>query len=225
MRLSFVFVFYVIYSMVNPENIIDISWPISQDMTTYKNSKPVDFIYEKNFRIHPVRDTKITLNSHTGTHIDAPSHFLEEGETVEKIALENLVGPCRVLDFTHIQDKITDLDFESSEIREHEIILLKTKNSFLGVTAPFNQAFVYLDKMAAQLLALKKIKTVGIDYLGIEREQPSHETHCVLFKNKITIIEGLRLANVEAGNYFLCCLPLAIQGLEAAPARAILIRQ
>lgn len=210
--------------MKNPTTIIDISWPITPTMTSYKNNKPVLFTHEKNFAAHQVCDSNITLNSHTGTHIDAPAHFLANGATVETIPLQTLVGVCRIIDLTNLEHKITDKDLEIFDLKENEIILLKTKNSFLDVTQPFDTNFIYLDKTGAQFLAQKKIKTVGIDYLGIEREQPDHETHCILFEKQITIIEGLRLKEVYEGkNYFLCCLPLAINGLEAAPSRAILI--
>lgn len=210
--------------MKNPQTIIDISWPITPDMTSYKNNKPVNFTHEKNFADHQVCDSKITLNSHTGTHIDAPSHFLANGVTIETISLQSLVGPCRVLDLTHVENKITNQDLKTFDIQADEIILLKTKNSLLENTAPFDTKFVYLDKTGAQFLADKKIKTVGIDYLGIEREQPDHETHCILFEQRITIIEGLRLMETIGGeSYILYCLPLAVNGLEAAPARAILI--
>ncbi len=193
-------------------------------MTSYKNNKPVTFTQEKNFPDDLVRDSKITLNSHTGTHIDAPSHFLADGANIEATPLQNLVGPCRVLDLTNLDSKITSIDLEPFNIQSNEILLLKTKNSLLGNTDPFIPNFVYLDKTGAQFLANKKIKTVGIDYLGIEREQPNHETHCILLEQRITIIEGLRLRGAMGGvNYVLFCLPLALQGLEAAPARAILV--
>lgn len=205
------------------ETIIDISWPITLDMTTYKDNKPATFIHEKNFQDHQVCDSTIKLNSHTGTHIDAPSHFLSNGTTVETVSLKTLVGPCRILNLTHLEDRITDKDLEPHNIQANEIILLKTKNSNTGPTDLFNKKFIFLEKTGAYFLATKNIKTVGIDYLGIEREQPDHETHRILFEHNITIIEGLRLQQTLKSHYFLCCLPLAINNLEAAPARAILL--
>jgi arylformamidase len=104
-----------------------------------------------------------------------------------------------------------------------DIILLKTANSSLGATALFNPSFVYLEASGAHYLQEKKIKAVGIDYLGIERAQPAHETHLQLMEHGITIIEGLRLQHVKQGRYLVCCLPLNAVGIEAAPARAVLI--
>lgn len=204
--------------------IIDISWPITTSMTSYKNSKPITIIAHKNFVEHGVRDSGITLNSHTGTHVDAPAHFLEHGESIHQMPLTTMIGICRILDVTHVDTKITAEDLMPYNIQAGEIILLKTKNSLLSPEALFDTNFVYLATSGARWLADQKIKAIGIDYLGIEREQPDHETHCILFEQKITIIEGLRLKGViMKDTYVLLCLPLALEGLEAAPARAILI--
>ncbi|MBX9831184.1 cyclase family protein [Candidatus Babeliales bacterium] len=204
--------------------IIDISWPISQIMTSYKDNKPVTFLWNKSFPNDNARDSSVTLNSHTGTHVDAPSHFLENGETIETIGLEKLVGPCRVLDLTHVTQKIMPADLEQHNLQSGERILLKTKNSSRSVTEKFDPTFAYVSHEAAQFFADKKVWCVGIDYLGIERNQLDHATHEILFKADVVIIEGLRLGHVPADSYNLYCLPLAVHGLEAAPARAVLIK-
>ena len=205
--------------------IIDISWPITKASTTYKNTNNISLektkLFEKNF----VRESQINISSHTGTHVDSPAHFLKNGNTTEKINLESLIGPCSVFDLMHISEKITDDDIQKLSIKQNSIILLKTKNSLLGTEENFNPNFIYLDKSGAQFLADKKIKSVGFDYLGIERNQPNHETHKLLLLNNVLIIEGLRLQHVEPGDYELCCLPLHVVGLEAALARAVLIQR
>ncbi len=206
--------------------IIDISWPISPDMTTYKNNKVVTFERTKNFAKDNVRDSTITLGSHSGTHVDAPAHFLNDGKGVDQIKLEDLIGPARVLDCIAAGESITQ-DFlmqYDTQIKKHDIILLKTVNSILSPVDTFNTTFTYLDVSGARYLANKEVKAVGIDYLGIERNQPGHETHCTLMKSNVAIVEGLRLEHVEPGEYQMYCLPLKIMGLEAAPARAILVR-
>jgi arylformamidase len=134
-----------------------------------------------------------------------------------------LIGDCKVLDLTHVDEKIIASDLQKFDIQENDIILFKTKNSLFPDTGKFEPNFIYLDKTGAQYLASKKIKTVGIDYLGIERKQPEHETHITLFESNITIIEGLRLAEANPGVYFLICLPVKIEGVEAASSRAILL--
>lgn len=204
--------------------IIDISWPISKGMTAYKNKrdkKPkikITKIYSKK----GVNESQITLSSHTGTHVDAPKHFLAKGKTLDKVKLETFVGTCQVVEFK--VNKITAKELRKIKLKRGEILLCKTKNSKLKETAKFNKNFVYVDKTAAKYLAAKKVRAVGIDYLGIETKQPGHETHKTLLRNNIGIIEGLRLKNVKPGKYTLVCLPLKIGNVEAAPARAILIR-
>lgn len=204
--------------------IIDISWPISLDMTAYKDRKVVSFNYTKTFERDQVRESTITLGSHSGTHIDAPSHFLAEGISIHQMPLDATCGPCIVLDCTNVTEAITEADLQEHTIEQGARVLLKTRNSALDAAAPFAYDFIYLAASGAAYLASKKIKAVGIDYLGIERQQPDHATHETLMRAGITIIEGLRLANVNSGSYVLWCLPLAVQGLEAAPARAVLVK-
>ncbi|NRB21310.1 cyclase family protein [Candidatus Dependentiae bacterium] len=205
--------------------IIDISWPISESMTGYKDRMSVHFEQLKTFSKDQVRSSRITLDSHTGTHIDAPAHFLSDGKTIDQIDRGIIIGECTVLDFMEVTDGVTKSDLEKKEIKEGDIVLLKTKNSSLGLDAAFDKNFIYLEKSGAQYLVEKKIKAVGIDYLGIERNQPDHETHTILMKHEIGIIEGLRLSHVEPQHYFFLCLSLPVVGLEAAPARAILVHQ
>lgn len=205
--------------------IIDISWPISESMTGYKDRMSVHFEQLKTFSKDQVRSSRITLDSHTGTHIDAPAHFLSDGKTIDQIDRGIIIGECMVLDFMEVTDGVTKSDLEKKKIKEGDIVLLKTKNSSLGLDAAFDKNFIYLEKSGAQYLVEKKIKAVGIDYLGIERNQPDHETHTILMKHEIGIIEGLRLSHVEPQRYFFLCLSLPVVGLEAAPARAILVHQ
>ncbi len=204
-------------------HIIDISWPISAATTSYKDRHSVIIEEIKQFNAHQVRETKLHLYSHTGTHIDAPSHFLEHGHTIDQQPLNTFIGPCTVVDMTHVTDCITDKHLASLSINRGDILLLKTKNSFLNPTDPFTPHFIYLDISGAAYLAENNIKAVGIDYLGIERNQPDHATHTILMQARIGIIEGLRLASVNAGPYTLVALGLYTIGLEAAPARAILM--
>lgn len=202
-------------------NYIDISWPISSEMTTYKDAKNVVIAATKQFERDNVRETSIAFNSHTGTHIDAPSHFLEYGESIEHVSLTKINGPCIVLDCTDINTVITADDLAKHAITS-SIVLLKTKNSQRSDTAPFDSQFIYLDQSGAQYFVDNGVIAIGIDYLGIERNQPAHETHTTLLKAGIVIIEGLRLAQVTPRTYTLHCLPLHVVGSDGAPARAIL---
>lgn len=203
--------------------IIDISWPISPTITSYKNTKPVSIVSLKSFSTDSVRDTNLSCNTHTGTHVDAPSHFIENGKTIDTISLNSLIGPAVVIDLSFVDNTINEETLKNQKINAGDIVLLKTKNSQLPPTAPFNFDFVYLAPRGAMFLAQLPVKAVGIDYLGIERNDPNHSTHSILLEKNIPIIEGLRLEHVAPGHYELYCLPLAIIGAEASPARAILI--
>lgn len=205
--------------------IYDISWPISPSMTAYKNNKTVIFDKKKEFDPDKVRDSAITLGSHTGTHVDAPSHFLRDGTVIDQISLDRLIGKARVIDCVLVTNAIQPKDLLDQDIAEGDIILLRTANSASDPNGAFNPEFIYLSPQAAEFLAQKRVKAVGIDYLGIERGDPEHRTHTTLMHADIAIIEGLRLEHVPAGSYFMICLPLAIIGLEAAPARAILMTE
>lgn len=211
--------------MPQKNNIIDISWPISPAMTTYKNKGGVTFTPTKTFPADGARETMITMPSHNGTHVDAPSHFLQHGASVDQCALSSLVGPCIVLDLTHVKECIGKDDLINHAIAPGSIVLLKTSNSLRAPTDQFDPSFIYLSATGAQYLVDCNVMTVGIDALGIERNQPGHETHQLLLSHNITIIEGLRLGVTTQGPYFLCCLPLLFIGLDAAPTRAILMNK
>jgi len=203
--------------------IIDISWPISPAMTSYKNKKVVKFTKSKIFSRDHARENIITLSTHTGTHIDAPTHFLSKGKDINDLSLTHFSGKCRVVTL-RVKDKIEKKHLEKLRITKDSIILFKTRNSSTSPTAKFDTDFVYLAPSAALFLAEKNVKAVGIDYIGIERNHPLHETHRTLLEEGIPIIEGLRLAKVSNGEYMLICLPLNLIGLEAAPARAVLFK-
>ena len=205
--------------------IFDISWPISKATTGYKDRSIVSIEEIKNFNRDGVRETAIHLSSHSGTHVDAPSHFLKEGKCIDEIHLDRLIGDCVVLDMTTCAERITRdcLLAHDNEITQGSIILLRTTNSDLSPTDKFSSHFVYLEASGAAYLAEKQVKAVGIDYLGIEHSQPGHPTHENLLNADIVIVEGLRLHHVQPGSYFFVCLPLNVIGTEAAPARAVLM--
>ena len=209
--------------MPNDPKILDISWPLNKKSTSYRNRSLFKLVPTKTFQNDHKRETKITFSSHSGTHVDAPSHFLEQGNSIEKFDIKNLVGDCKVLDFTKLKKRITASDLKEHYIKKNDIILLKTHNSFHTETDQFDENFVYLAPSGAQYLQQSEVKAVGIDYLGIERGDLHHNTHKILLKADIPIIEGLRLAMSEEKQYYFVCLPLSLEGVDAAPARAILI--
>lgn len=203
--------------------VIDISWPINPNTIEYKNKAVLQIKTVKDIGVDGVHETHVTMDMHTGTHIDAPIHFIKNGKTVEQISFDYLMGECKVFDLTYVQEKIIALDLQKLDIQKDDMVLFKTKNSSLPALGKFEPNFIYLDKTAAKYLVDKKIKTVGIDYLGIERSQPEHETHKIFFESGTTIIEGLRLDRAKQKKYFLICLPIKLEGVEAALSRAVLL--
>jgi arylformamidase len=202
--------------------IIDISWPLQEGMTTYKNRDDFGIAHTKTWQEDGYRESRITCGVHAGTHVDAPSHFLESGTNSDELQLHTLMGPCTVLDVTHVNDAISKEDLITLPLSNSRV-LFKTKNSLRSATDTFNDQFIYINESAARYLKEQGVICVGIDYLGIERNQPGHPTHKTLLGAGITVVEGLRLTHVSAGQYTLICLPLALVGLDAAPARAVLV--
>jgi len=196
---------------------------IEPKMGVYKNKeekRPV-IKYERKIPKDSINESSMYMNLHTGTHIDAPYHVDDMGATIDVIDLNNLIIKCRVLDLTKIVGGITKEDLMNKNIKSGEFILLKTKNSF---TEGFEPDFVYVEKSGAEYLAEKNIIGVAIDSFGIERAQPDHETHKILFNKGIIIIEGVRLKEIADEEYFMCALPLKIKGVDGAPARIVLIK-
>lgn len=204
--------------------IYDISMEITEDMMVYKNreNKRPKIIQSATFEENGHYESNININLHTGTHIDAPLHMIEGGSTMDSYSIEDFIGTAKVLDLTNINDSIKDVDLIGKNISEGDFVLLKTKNSY---DIEFNSEFIYLEKSGAKYLADLKIKGVGIDALGIERDQPNHETHKTLLNNKVMIIEGLQLKGIREDSYKFIVLPLKLNSLEASLARAILIKE
>lgn len=201
--------------------VYDISLPLYQGMAVYPNNTE--------FRARPIRSrtsvsSEITIGSHAGTHVDAPSHVIEKGAAVDTLNIQSLIGECRVLDMTKVVKAITATDLQKARIKAGERILVKTKNSKRGFK-DFYSDYIYLDGEAAEFLAKKNIKLFGIDYLSVKQKgSDDNRSHTALLKKKIPIFEGLDLSKVKPGKYFFIGLPLKLKGLDGAPARAVLIK-
>ena len=204
--------------------IYDISMTIHENMQVYKNKsdKKPQFTVTRDFVDSPARESRLSMDMHTGTHLDMPLHFVPEGDTVEQLDLTRVVTACRVLDLSHIDQAIHAEDLEDFDIKSEETILLKTRNSLIET---FDPEFVYLAEDAARFMIELGINCIGIDGLGIERAQSDYSTHKSLLGAGIIILEGLRLKDIEQGYYLLFAAPLKIAGAEAAPIRALLIER
>lgn len=204
--------------------IYDISMTIEHDMVVYKNKeekRPV-FTAASKHSDNGVHETRVYMDAHCGTHLDAPLHMIENGETIDKFDLNLGFSKCRVLDLTTSENKISESDLRNKEIKKDDYILLKTKNSYEDF---FNPEFIYVDESGAKYLKEQEIIGIGIDAVGIERSQPGHETHKILLGAGIVIMEGLRLGDIEEGEYSLIALPLKFKGVEASPVRAVLVKE
>lgn len=176
----------------------------------------------------PCNLTDVAFCAHTGTHLDAPLHFIDDGISVEKLDLETLVGPAELVAFDDGVDMITVADLESAGIPEGTArLLFKTRNSAKWESDPttFNEDYVGIAPDAAKWIVDRGIRLVGIDHLSVApfREDYLVETHVILLGAGTIAVEGLRLAAVPPGRYELVCLPLKLEGSDGAPCRAILL--
>lgn len=209
----------------------DITLFLHNDMPIYPGNDPAKggpFRYPTFNRIfdgekgHGVTMSQIEMNTHDGTHIDAPQHFINGRGTIDEMPLDTTVGICRVIEI-HDPVSVTVAELEPYDIRAGERILFRTRNSprvYEKRMEPGN--YVYITPEAARLLAERKVRMVGIDYLTVGDDRGNKAVHDTLLGSGIYIIEGLNLGGVEAGEYELICLPLRLKKGDGAPCRAIL---
>jgi arylformamidase len=206
---------------------IDISLSLSPDLPVW----PGDPAFEIERIAEIERDgcnlTRIAGSAHSGTHVDAPLHFLPDGDAIDRVDLEALIGPARVFDLPEapvIDAAILDsLDWPSGLARA----LFRTRNGRLWdrQPAPFQTEFTAIDSSGAQWLADRGPRLIGIDYLSIAPWQELEAPHRILLSAGIIPLEGLDLRQVRPGDYELICLPLKLVGADGAPARAVLVAE
>jgi arylformamidase len=201
--------------------IHDISVPIRSDMPIYAGDPGVEL--ERASSIAEgghANVSKLSMGVHTGTHVDAPVHFIEGAPGMEGVPLDALYGPAVVVDATAVvADSLGEAELEGLDIPAGaERVLLKTRNSELWAQ-PFTRDVVRLDGSGARFLVARGVRTVGLDYLSIG----DHDAHRELLGAGVVPVEGLDLREIEPGAYTLVCLPLDIVGSDGAPARAVLI--
>lgn len=208
------------------DRIIDISVLLTPGMPTWPGDGVVSA--EPASRIANGDHSNVTAlrhTSHTGTHLDAPWHFIDTGKRLDAIKLDRLIGECVVCDLRHVERNITAGDFESVQIPSGTTrLLLQTSNSSLwdDPRHPFYEDFIGVDPSGAQWLVAHGIDLIGIDYLSIEPYAGDGETHRILLGAEVAIVEGLDLRHVEPGPYRLICLPLRLYDLDGAPCRVVL---
>ena len=203
--------------------LIDVTVPLDATIPTYPNNTP--------FSLEPIKRlargdssnvSTLHMSAHSGTHVDAPRHFFDNGPGVEALALDILMGRVRVIQVTS-RTGISADDLAKEDLSEDVRILIKTRNSQLWATTEFRTDYVGVTESGARHLVAHGIKLVGVDYLSVEPfKTPGAPAHHVLLGAGTIVLEGLNLRDVEPGIYDLCCLPLRVVGSDGAPARVVL---
>ena len=212
--------------------IHDISLPIVAGLPTWPTSRGFRTSRAMSIRDgDPANVTWLELDVHTGTHVESPLHFIDGGPSLDAFELDRFVGPAIVARVDG--PEITPAALEALAVPPGtERLLIRTANSDRWAalargtgSATFEPDYVALTPEAATWVAGRGIRLVGTDHLSIQRFDDDGETHRILMRAGVAILEGLNLADVQPGPYTLVCVPLRLVGSEAAPARAILLDQ
>jgi arylformamidase len=205
--------------------IYDISMPIRSGGLVYPGNPEIDIALQQAVaKGAGANVSTIRFGSHTGTHADAARHFFDDGQTVDKIPLERLIGPALLLSFPDDVRSVGAAELRAHDIKGQTRILLRTRNSAFLSQKEFVKDYTFLAPDGAQYLVDQGAELVGIDYLSIEQFHSGHHlTHRTLLERSVVIVEGLDLSVPPPGEYQFICLPLRIEGCDGAPARAVLI--
>jgi arylformamidase len=205
--------------------LIDITARLRPGMPTWPGSERLRVRRARSIAAgDSVNETWLEMNVHSGTHTEGPLHFIDDGEPLEQTPLDAFVGPVIVAAIPTVR-QISRAELEAAGIPDGtQRLLLRTHNSdeLLLQADDFTEDFAALTLDGARWVADRGLKLVGIDYLSIQMFGGDPETHRVLMRAGVAILEGLDLSNVEPGPYRLTCMPLRLADAEAAPARAIL---
>ena len=207
--------------------IYDVTVPVSNELPTWPGDPGVQIADVRILSKDGANVSGLCFGAHTGTHVDAPAHFIEGAAKVESLPLDALIGEAEVIEVPRDRLAIDEAFVTAKCSPGTTRFLFKTRNSaFWNEANPeFHNDFTYLDLDAAKKLVQQGLKLVGIDYLSIEKfGQEKHETHVALLSHGVVILEGLNLSEVPAGRYELICLPLRLRTSlgDGAPARAVL---
>jgi arylformamidase len=205
--------------------IYDISVPIRSGGLVYPGNPEIDVTLQQAVaKGAGANVSTLRLGSHTGTHADAARHFFDDGQPVDQIPLERLIGPALLIAFADDVRAVGAAELRAHDLKSHKRILLRTRNSALLSQKEFARDYTYLAPDGAEYLVEQGVEVVGIDYLSIEQfHSGHHRTHRTLLAKSVVILEGLDLSAPPPGEYQLICLPLRIEGCDGAPARAVLI--
>ena len=200
--------------------IIDITRPIMPGMAVYPGNPEVDFHVVQEAGGNASGLTKLSFGSHTGTHIDAPSHVMFGAKGVDVYSVEQMIGSCKVVDLRNVENVITGDDIPG-DCGERTLFVTSNSDSTLDV---FDDDFVALDESAATALVRQGVRLVGLDALSVKKKGVRDNVHNIFIQAGVVILEGLWMPGIEAGDYELICLPLFLVGVDGAPARVVLRR-
>ena len=206
-------------------NWIDVSVPLRHHMVHWPKDPPVEITLVSSMEAGALANlSKMEMSVHTGTHMDAPRHFVKDGISIDQMPLEAVMGPARVIEIP--SEVIDSRALKAHNLERGERVLFKTSNSDLCWSRScFFKNFVHVNEDGARHLVAHGVQTVGVDYLSVGGyERDGVQTHQALLRAGVWVIEGLDLSPVEPGRYEMICLPLRIEGCDGAPARALLRR-
>ena len=208
-----------------PRKLFDISVPVKNGGVVYPGNPEIHIELQQDMsRGGSSNVSLLAIGSHTGTHVDAPLHMIPGGAGVDGIPLDALIGPALVIAFDDDVMAVTEAYLRSQPIAGHERVLLKTRNSRYIRERDFHRDYTYLAPDGAEYLVSLGVRLVGIDYLSIEQfHSGHHRTHKTLLSRGVVIVEGLDLSEPPPGEYDLYCLPVLLEGVDGAPARAMLV--
>lgn len=205
--------------------LIDVSMDIEEGMIHWPTDPGVAVKHFSSIKNgDSANNSEICCGTHTGTHIDAPRHFIENGIGIDGINPDLLIGPCRVVEVNSGIKTISKDFLEPLNITKGERLLFKTKNSLWinDKDRNFHEDYVYVAAAGAKYLVEKGVILVGVDYLSVEGYHIGHDTHMALLGAGIVVIESLNLFNAQPGKYRLIALPIKIKNSDGAPCRVLL---
>lgn len=204
----------------------DVSVPVRAGGLVYPGNPPISITPVQSIAAGDTANvSRIDLGSHTGTHVDAPLHFMDGGAGVDELPLDALIGPARLIAFDDDVMAVGEAELRRHDLRGVTRLLIRTRNSaWLASGDPeFHRDFTHVAPDAAAHLVSLGVRLVGVDYLSVEQfHSPHHRTHRTLLENGVVIVEGMVLSEPPPGDYELYCLPMLLAGLDGAPARAVL---
>ncbi len=207
--------------------IYDISVPLLSGGVVYPGNPPIEISAQQAISQGAGANvSRVDFGSHTGTHVDAPKHFFDDGAGVDALPLEVLMGPARLIAVDDAVKSVGEAELRAHDLRGVTRLLIRTRNSawLSSGSREFHPDYTFVAPDGAAYLVSLGVQLVGVDYLSVEQfHSGHHRTHRTLLGANVVIVEGLVLTEPPPGDYELRCLPLRLVGLDGGPARAVLV--